>query len=454
MSIQERIRHAAIIFLLAAPGFVEAARGQTWAPRETPVIVNGTDRIETPLYYHEALGFGRRVGFKIVEHGDTTFFQDDLSYLETAHIDWAAPYANGPVRVLFIANPQGQLRHPIELMQRSDFDVTVLQIPAVLDDGQDETHEKIRQRIFEIANRDYDVIAVTSAASPGSPLFDLLKAKVEAGCGAVVLHNFSQWWRCDFKAYQTLSPLNFGHQGGRTMPVRTAVRHPVTDGLSLACWPPTSTANGSADNDAEVLATVGGRPIVAVGTCGNGRTVGIYYHTQYWGGILPRPAEDAVSGFDDAHEPVYALFLRALAWAGGKAPRVRVNGPETVVFVAGKPTRLSVRVSETAVDLAQVVLRGRLRDPWGNLEADGLAFAALDGSSSELFVDLPALQVNGRHRLDWWAMNGDQVENWGCVAIRVEGGPELRVEPLQETATVGGTARYRVRADVPGSLLV
>jgi hypothetical protein len=195
VSIQEPIRHAAIIFLLAAPGFVEAARGQTWAPRETPVIVNGTDRIETPLYYHEALGFGRRVGFKIVEHGDTTFFQDDLRYLETPHIDWAAPYANGPVRVLFIANLQGQLRHPIELMQRSDFDVTVLQIPAVLDDGQDETHEKIRQRIFEIANRDYDVIAVTSAASPGSPLFDLLKAKVEAGCGAVVLHNFSQWWR-------------------------------------------------------------------------------------------------------------------------------------------------------------------------------------------------------------------------------------------------------------------
>ncbi|MHB9024095.1 MAG: beta-galactosidase [Armatimonadota bacterium] len=421
-------------------------------PREIDLPVNGTNLTEDPAAVAAQFSLPKRQANKIVEMGDTTALTGDpLRYVETPHVDWAAPYANGPVRVLWIGDPGHRLREAIELMQRSDFAITILQVPNILPSFGKETAMRafFRGKMAELLKRDYDVIVVTSAAfSEETWLLESIVARVQDGCGVVAVHDLSQWWRGDkgkLELFHALSPLSYGYGGQKAVPTRKTA-HPVTEGVPFLLWPATSVHNSVLDKDATALAVINNAPIIAAGQCGKGRAVGVYFTSwSFNGGIIPAPLDPAEGAlWGDYYEPVYACWLKALAWAAKKEPKVTVNAPEVAPCTAGETPKLTLGLYDQRPQSGKLSLRFRLQDPYGQ-EIPGKIVVRPGSSTERLDIELPALAINGLHRLDYWVLRGKAVENFGSVALKVDNGVPFAVEALQSVGALGGTAKYRVK---------
>ncbi len=216
--------------------------------------------------------------------------------------------------------------------------------------------------------------------------------------------------------------------------------------------------NGAtADTDAETLASVSGVPFIATGTNGSGRTVGVNYKcTGDYSLLLPNHDPEITPHWGDYYEPVYALYLKALAWAAGKEPRVALTVPDVTVTNAGDEIDVTLslkRVDESAP--TSVTVEHRLKDAFGNCLDDGVSDAvAITTNGVEYTPDLPALYAtNGIYRLDLWVKYDDKIENWGCTAIRIENGTQFSMEALQNVGIPGSSVWYRVDTDAVGARL-
>ncbi|PIX40034.1 MAG: hypothetical protein COZ56_15760 [Armatimonadetes bacterium CG_4_8_14_3_um_filter_58_9] len=435
--------------ILALAGTITAEAMELVPLEFRDIPVNGNDLVADPEAVTVQYGFSTRAGSKVVEHGDSICLLDSFRWIETPHVDWATPFANGPVRVLYIASQAYTTRNPIELAQRSDFDLTILQVPGVLSDGPLEqmpaVHAYFREKFTKLLSQEYDVIVLGSSSlqKPVEYILHAIRDKVSAGCGLVCLHDGQQWWRTDkelLEFFQSLSPISFGYSGVNAVPQRTTVASPVTDSISFALWPPTGVHKGKVDEGAEALVQVNGFPIVAAGRLGKGRVVGVYFHYP----LIPDVDPEKTPLFGDYYEPIYSFYLKAVAWAAGKEPQVRLSVPKTTICRSGE--NASVKVGVQARDNLEhpTILEFRLQDPWGNPVSDGKMKCQAMASERQVDVALPQLLANGLYRLDLWLLDGKKVANWGSAAIRVEGGKSLSVEPLQKVGKVGDVARYKV----------
>jgi len=450
--------------LLALGCCISLARGggQELVPLEFRNIpVNGVDEITDPVTVTVTHGFAGRTGSKIAEHGDEITLLDSFKWIETPHVKWAAPYANGPVRVLCIVSQPYSTRNAIELLQRSDFEVAILQIPMILSDAPPKTqpavHEFYWKRFEQTLAREFDVILFSVGDyEPDYKGFDnvrdrllrRVKEKVEAGCGLVVVQGSNRWYRTPkerLALIHELSPLTHGHGAVTGVIRRTEVSHPLTDAMSFRLWPMATTNKGKADDGAMVLCTLEARPVVAVGRCGKGRVVAAYYHVRrVSASLMPQHDYEAHPAFGDYWEPVYSFYLKALAWAAGREPRIALSTPPETACEAGRAPRVTVTLRHAREGSLRVKLRFRLQDPWGVLLHEGVARAKVGPAPREIVPSLPPCNINGLHRLDLWVTGGKRVENWGSVAVRVTGGTPFAVEPLDKAGALGGVARFRL----------
>lgn len=470
-----RTRLAWLALALGMCGGVASAADRP-VPLEFPDIpVNGNPIVADPTAVSVHFGFESQAASLLVAHGDSLALLDAHDALATPHVNWARTYANGPVRVLYIASQSYTVRNPIELRQRSDFDITVLTIPNVLDDGEGSQqrmpalHAFFRRRMEETLAREYDAIVLPAPffekrAMSADPdyvdwLLETVAAKVKAGTGLLILQG-DRWYRIPearLALLHAMSPLAHGLGGVCAVPARTDVAHPLSESLSFRLWPPTALGKSAKTAaGASALATVDGTPFVAAGHYGKGRVVAVYLYTRDFAGITPEFDPERASRFGDYYEPVYAFYLQALAWAAGREPRVGLAVPDVTASAAGAAPRVDLTLARRAAGPERLAVRFRLQDPWGVEEGAGRLKVRVGAAPVTVQPDLPVCRVNGRHRLDLWVTAGDRVETWGCAAIDVTNGAAFAVEalPPADGGPIAGVARYRIRTGVAGELQV
>ncbi len=408
------------------------------------IPINGNDLVGDPEAVTVNYGFTTRTGSKIVEHGDSVTLLDSYEGLPTPHTKWVVPYARGPVRVLFVTNQAYGGRNPLELRQRSNFQISILHIPGVLNDARPDrqpvVHDFFWTKFQKLLDAECDVVFLaTGDLEGGYKDFDnvkdrilrRIKEKVAAGCGLVLLHGNPRWYRLSKSRLawlNELSPLKHGHSGITDRPARTQVRSAVSDSFSFASWPHATTNQVTADAGADVLATLSGRPFIATGRYGKGRVAAAYFQVQRINsGILPLFDPEKVTQLGDTHEPVYAFYLKALAWAAGREPLAGLSVPELTRSKAGESPKVVVRADLAAKALAKggFALRYELRDPWGNRIRQVPNSVEMSPPGGQVTIPLVRLHANGLYRLDLWLLRDSKVENWGYTAIQVEGETRL-----------------------------
>lgn len=447
--------------------------------------VNGTEQREDPAALRGRLHFGTRSSNKMVEHGDTIALLDAIDHLETPHLDWATGYSEGPIRVLWVVQPKSGLRDPFEIEQRSDFEITRLIIPSTLRVHPNDValNRLFAQKYDAILSRAYDVIVLRNYAPRVwrtdeqhpviASVYERLAEKVRSGaCGLVCLLASDRWYRgpdggngsipADNEAYESLAPLYYGHGGSSATPQRTAATSSVSDGISFAAWPLCQVSQSKADEGATVLATAEGYPIVAVGQAGRGRTVGLHYRTFMSGGtsLIPDFDPEGPPRLGDYYEAVYPLWLRALAFAAGKPPRVRLEAADVTACASGSAPEVALTISADQHAGGRLperlLLRYRLTDSYGERFAIAEQEVALAGTPVKVTPSLPVLHANGVYRLDvrlvgpveaadgGAASKNETTYNWGTAAVRVEGGPVLSATKVDGLVRPGEPARLKI----------
>ncbi|MCF7853156.1 MAG: beta-galactosidase trimerization domain-containing protein [Candidatus Pacebacteria bacterium] len=478
-----RFRTRTLTAILTVLSLCTVAKGWDFKPLELPDIpVNGTDRTETPAALKGYYKFGNRSANKLVEHADTIALSDTVDAIETKHIDWAASYSGDPIRVLWLAVPKYELRGAVEIEQRSNVEVTYLMLPASLyvHPDDDAMASYFAKQYDTILSREYDVIVLrhyiprvfrTDKLHPTiAPVFKRIEEKVENGSGLICLLGNTRWYRGpdggnysipeDNKAYSALSPVYYGDGGmGKIteVPTRTDVSHPVSDGISFAAWPVCGITESTSDADADVLASAGGHPVVATGSYGKGRVAGLHFAIDRMGamGLVPDYDTEKYPTFGDSHEAVYAVWLRAIAWAANQSPQVRLQMADLTPCDAGTVPRVKVQLSRSPEAPQDLTVRYRLTDAFGDRLFESTMPVTLKEAPLTVTPELPALHANGRYRMDVWLVKDGKTYNWGTAAIDVQGGPNLQIKRLSNDVRPGDTLEFQVATNgVNGDLWV
>ncbi|MCF7853155.1 MAG: hypothetical protein K9N51_00030 [Candidatus Pacebacteria bacterium] len=435
--------------------------------------VNGTDETETPSILREVYGFGDRPSKKIVEHGATpALLQGALNALETPHTEWANAYEQPPVRILWVVEPREGLRDMMEIRQRSNFEITPLMIPSILGSfpNAEAMNSLLSERYDEILSKEYDVIVLRgfipwwrkdTPLPTVAPVFERLEAKIRAGTGAVGqlgTYFFYKGNVANRAAFEELTPIGYGDGGMSAIvetPERTAVSSPVSDGITFAPWPKCQLTKSRADKDAEVLATAKNHAVVATGRYGKGRVAAFHYATQGMGstGLVPRFQEGDTPRIGDSHEAIYAAWLRAIAWAANKAPRIGLQAAEVTPTPSGTSPQMKITVTANQERPPPATLQYRLTDATGERLYEDSQPLDLSGTSATVTPSLPVLHANGLYRLDMWVKSDGKTYNWGTAAIDVTGGTNLSVNQLDNHQEPGDALSFQVDiGDTSGNL--
>lgn len=398
-------------------------------PRELAAIpVNGTRTTEDPVALRYAFNLGSRAASNVFECGDHISFLDDITCLETPHTDWAVPYQGPAPRILAFAGHRGYVRDVIELRHRSDFDFIFAMRPMMYHYAGYRHPSILRhfsQRYKKLLEQEWDVILL-----PAGDALNLLDGetmpriaeKIRAGTPAVCVLNIDDWDRDMYaetlKIFHAISPLNYvkGETVRGPFVSSEDVSSHVIHAIAPEVWPASATVlPAKIRENADVLLSSGDSPIVATGMYGKGRVIAVVPP------VLPHGA-DTASLYATADEPVmddiyelkYSLLLKSLLWAAGQQPDVRMQVPDTLAVNVGQ--EVTVEVPVTGPENETCNAEYRLKGPWGAVITSGQSELKLEAAGSVLAVELPALSLNGMHRLDIWLKQAGQavVRNPAC----------------------------------------
>ena len=316
---------------------------------------------------------------------------------EMAHTDWAAPYARGTVRALFIV-PMGTnmnalpLRRAVEVMQR--FDITgdaVLTTQAGVYGEQ--TGEARLTRLLETP-RDCYLVSKESIEQIPQKARTAIVAGVKNGAGLFF----------------------YGE----------ANEHLIVDAKRLEQVPPLLSGIG-----AEAL------------TLGQGRVV-IYTQDRGFGVYNPT-REQAIFGMGLARDEHYERQGRAILWAAGLEPRLHLSlsapaAPIDREQLSQRSVRVTWRRGGAAAPLR---LKTRFRSPssaWNPFQtADNL-----NGADGEKAVEIPVVPA-GDYRFDVIAQSRQGVEAWATAQLTVTAEDRLAdVELDREWGRPGAAIEGRV----------
>jgi hypothetical protein len=326
--------------------------------------------------------------------GATT--RNDIPYsreVVTPHVPWASRLPGGPIRGFFIPSISHG-RDMVELMQRLDLDPTTVSIDRQWDVncwgiGDFYGHETRGDRDDFRIVYGYAEEELTSAKPfevivlPGlngwsrltRPARDAILRRVQEGAGLVLIHPFvgdvaGHPFAGDEKVGDEriwdLSPLvgvPDDRVSERGYPVlneeaiaegrwEVAADHFITRGLDTALLP---TGGGGGrfyryQPAGQVLLRAGGLPVLAVKSYGKGRVVAF---AQVGEGFVPEPVDPVETRtYWDYWEYQYSLLARAVAWAAGRQPEVRIEGLRAaevggvaLSLVSARPTAVDIEVA-------------------------------------------------------------------------------------------------------------
>jgi hypothetical protein len=361
---------------------------------------------------------------------------------QTPHIPWAKPWAQGKLRVFFITPFSGAAREVTEVWQRADIDLygettassTELgRSTGCFPDVQDTSPEEKGARLLrKLSEQRYDVFVVGNfnwSAFPPQVQYALLE-QVAAGAGLVIVHP------------RQVRPEILHHPDA-------ANREWILAGIPLQAIP-FFAQQGAPAAAAEAAQAVGER-LLKTYRAGKGRVAVIDYGQDRAvqpcsGGLSLTPWEDFDFQKPTYYEYYMALVIRAILWAAGKVPPVRLTDlPSAPLTVrVGEATELAVGVQGPPPP-AGLTLRWRLKNCWGEEEGSGAVAVGVDGLRGRINLRLPALP-GGRHFCDLFLDSARGREDFAALALQAVGVASVaELEAEEDTQPpYGGGVRGRV----------
>ena len=295
--------------------------------------------------------------------------RNDIRYsteVVTRHLPWASRLPGGPIKGFFVPTI-AHGRDMVELMQRLALEPTTVSIDPSWDVncwgigdyyGHEERGDKDDFRIVYgyveeelLSGKPFEVIVLPGLngwSRLTRPSRDAILRRVRDGAGLVLIHPFVG----DVKGHPFLGDEQQGDtriwdvsplvnvpddrvsDRGYPEPNRDAIAqwrweqaksHFITDGLDLSLIPSGSSGGRFYEYEpaGDVLVQAGGHPVVAVRTYGKGRVVGLAWVGD---GFVPEPVDpiETHTGWD-YWEYEHALVARAVLWAAGRDPDVRLR---------------------------------------------------------------------------------------------------------------------------------
>ncbi len=379
---------------------------------------------------------GERFSDKIAAKGSGPKDRAPSEEIVTPHVEWAKPYAKGPVKALII-NDLLVGRETVELAERLEMDyvaptiTTGYAISATRGMfGVQMTVDQVMDNVRTCLQKDYDVILIGGLSAGIFPedIIETILDKVKAGTG-LVWANPSD---CSDALWEALPFEGFAGGSRPEASWHAETEHYLTAGIPWGVLPPTETSRYK--ESGEVLARADKHPLVAVNDYGKGRVVGLGYSTSWQGpgsysnGLTPwiqfAPTKFAY------WEYYHSLLAKCLVWAGRKEPDLQIKHisvePQEPVQDADKPVlNLSL---DNAGALAQLTAKVRIVDEFGAAEQSFERNIKADAGGSEVAIELPAVRVGGLHLVDVILQSAGKVVDWGTTWFRVA--PRVEVAGL------------------------
>jgi len=403
----------------------------------------------------------------------------------TPHMPWMSPYASGPVRVLAVPSVD-EGRTLIELAQRLSMEYEAVTIDPAWDInkwtigfGKDygaraepNDYALLYRYLTEslTAPPHYDVLLMYGihgwARLPRRARSAILR-RVREGAGLVIVGPFLGSADADAeKEFAEISPL--GPVQGEKLtaeeytdairgesaagPWRPEAPHFITDAIPWSALPYSFLRHYrySPGIKAQVLVSGHeGAPVIAVKTYGRGRVVAFGYVNYGLAPVIPWESYGRILS-DHYWEYLYGLLCRALVWAAGKEPAVRLRAAQTSDphrFPAEKASQRSLSLEVSGSVPAKARLRVEFRDEMGRVEASRFARAVRAGTisvryprglSGGLHTADCILEANGK-RVDWLGsvfeiVREGEIQSIRCDRPMYKAGEEVRVEVETEAS--------------------
>ena len=433
--------------LPAAPASAPAGASPIWnVPGDVPEMMAACK--DLPALYNFS-----RSGDTIMWGWQAILFGSKVPIAPAPHIDWARPYAKGPLKVLAIcsfANAPGDAGQLAQIARELDCDMRFILIAddaVAYDSSRDDAYRLgyLAEQARTALKEDYDVILLAYGsyspgfgyARPTPPVFpddvyQKILDKTRAGTGLVFVGSSLDYWWLDKTPLAEARPA-IKQGSGRRVPVPDVHAGPdlkFLEGAPVNDLPlhqdgtPASQAWAVYDwkpqPGAQVAATESGKPLVICGQYGQGRTV-----LLGWDGTLsPVGSQGERMQFEHG----LATTLRALTYAAGKEPPVSVVAAPAQ-FLAAAPGAVAVTTSGPAT------LNWTVRTPAFETLAEGKA-PVVAGAHQLALPSLP----QGKFWLDLIARDGKGASlGWGSTTLSVTSDAQLLLATDKQSYRVGET---------------
>ena len=393
----------------------------------------------------------------------------DIKYttgIATPHIDWADPYAGGPVKTFVIPSVM-EGRTLVELMQRLSMEVDAVTIDPAWDvnkwtmsfgkaygarseqnaDGSVDytlTYQYLEEDLT--SERRWDVMIMHGAVGWGhlpERVRQAILSRVREGMGLVMVGPVAGTGGEDLRDLSPLLPAT----GDTPDPVYPGYRrwesprgkwaaqgeHYITAGVPLGTLPADHLGHRRylPGPEAQVIALAAGDPAIAVREVGKGRVVALGYENY---GLAPFIRWDAYGEVGDAWWEIwYSLFIRATLWAARQEPPARLRqvslDPAVVTAQDNAPVHVSAEVSEESPAGAR--LEWQVREGDGEVVLGGEA--ALSDRAASFSIPTSEL-AGGGYLVDVLLTADGKRVDWASAPFEVRA--PVRISQVSATPTL------------------
>lgn len=372
------------------------------------------------------------------------YLRDVSTALSTAHTDWAAPYAGGKLKALFITPQTLAPREIVELWQRmplefeavltqhsGSFAATDIYAAQVEGTSPNEKAAELRQKLQQV----YDVIVLANARLDTLPIefqYEILR-RVTEGTGLVMTYSYPYQYPI------TGTPLD-------------ADRDFVTQGVPWSGLPYFRT-DALANFQLQTVSEVPER-VVRTYQLGRGRLAVLDYgmwQSAIYGGPGLTPHVPFSLDFPVEYEYYLSLVMRALLWASPEhMPRVSLSLPaDGQTVTRGEVAKLCLLQGENRSGVPlPVEIWTRFRDARGRQFCNAVQQNLQPGPNS--FRVQPATLPAGQWFLDVILKGPQGVETWGSTSFVVTAPVELaEFAALTDSVQRDASAALRAQLSAP-----
>ena len=384
---------------------------------------------------------------------------DKLPIADEAHVDWAKPLPNGPIKILYISYVNGHGMSDMAMIaQRLDCKLWTLELLDQRFQGGDRyAYGKaddpqtgwLARKALKVLENDLDVIVLAIGANnlPPDAMAKVVE-KVKAGTGLIISTAAGVF--TDGAASQLegqlkeLSPY-LGAAAARqrkqldNLGAATAPMPEVMGALPFAAFYPFFSYPMPVKDGWRTAVTLEGVPLAVAGQIGKGRAL-----LLEWGacGLFPQPTEDKRLKASNRYEEYFAAVVaKAMRWCAGHEPKIMIDAAAPADAEGGKPfaLRVTARNQGAAAKLNVDVI---FRDfEFRTLAERQLKMEAAPGETV-LEVEMPAVPAGAKFVASVIARDdkGAAVD-WAMTVVRTQAPESLKAATDKEIYRHGETVR-------------